>query len=292
MKLSILTQNVQGLNNPETLHRVRGYFFPLLPQTDILMLQEHKLRGDKATDLGKSIWPLATFFSIDALPAYGHEADEPGAGSGGVCIWVAPSIKHMVVSSGQDRSGRALWVRLSGLPGGDIAVLNIYAPNSPGERRVMWDELAATLPRDCRWVLGGDWNVVETRDDKSSEDGNILAGAERVNFHQLTTGLEVSDPFDRTSAIRFTWDNRRKDSKRVLARLDRIYTFTGSDGDPSQADYHIRGDNGHSDHLPVWRSMELKRQVDCPSLWKLKITTLTTRRSQRPSPPSGRRIPP
>lgn len=274
MKLSVLSQNVQGLNNPDTMNRVCGYFLPLLPQVDVLMLQEHKLRGNKVSDLGKAVWPLASFFSIDALPAYGHDVDEPGAGSGGICIWISPSIKHMVVSNGQDRSGRALWVRLSGLPGGDIAILNIYAPNSPSERRVLWDELAATLPHDCRWVLGGDWNVVESREDKSSVDGNVLAGTEWVSFQQLIGGLEVTDPFDRTSAIKYTWDNRRKDSKRVLARLDRIYAFVNPSGDPSQAEYHIRSDCGHSDHLPVWRSLELKKPVERPSMWKMNCRYL------------------
>lgn len=137
-----------------------------------------------------------------AVPAYGHETDEPGAGSGGISTWIAPSIKHMVESSGQDRSGRALWVRLSGIPGGDVSILNVYAPNSPSERRILWDELASILPRDCRWVLGGDWNVVEFPEDKSNSAGNILAGAERVSFHQLLVGLEVNDPFDRSSPLK------------------------------------------------------------------------------------------
>lgn len=155
MNLTLLSQNLQGLNNLDTLSKVQNYF-SLLHQIDILLLQEHKLRGDKTAALGKAMWPQAGFYAVDASPAYGHAAEDPGAGSGGICMWIAPSIKHLVQSFGQSRSGRAQWLRLSGVPRGDISVLNVYAPNFPNERRALWDELVSTLPQDCRWVMAGD----------------------------------------------------------------------------------------------------------------------------------------
>lgn len=208
MKLTLLSQNVQGLNNPEALNRVRNYFLPLLPQLDILNLQEHKLRGDKTAALGRAIWPLASFYSLNASPAYGHDSDQPRAGSGGLCTWVALAIKHLVTSTGQSCSCRAHWLRFTGVPGGDISILNVYAPNSSSERQTLWNELASVLPQDCRWILTGDWNVVERPSDKSTADSRILASAEKISFHQLLAGLEVSDSFDNSNAIRYTWDNK------------------------------------------------------------------------------------
>lgn len=77
MNLAMLSQNVQGLNNPDSLNRVRNYYLPLLPKLDILSFQEHKLRGDKTLSLGRTFWPLAGFFSTDVSPAYGHDALTP-----------------------------------------------------------------------------------------------------------------------------------------------------------------------------------------------------------------------
>lgn len=147
--------------------------------------------------------------------------------------------------------------------------LNAYAPNSPNARRELWDELASSLPQDCKWILGGDWNVVEDHRDKSNSEGYILTGAEKVSFQQLMAGLEVFDTFDRTSPIRYTWDNRRSGTQRVLARLDRYYTFAAPAGEPHAKEYAILGDSNHSDHLPVRCSIELKAQTKRPSPWKM-----------------------
>lgn len=219
--------------------------------------------------LGRTFWPRAGFFFQDASPAYGHNADEPSAGSGGICTWVAPNIKHLVKSTGHSRSGRAQWIRLSSIPGGDISILNVYAPNSSQSRRALWDELASVLPQDCRCILLGNWNVVESPSDKSNIDGRILSGVEKISFHELLASLEVSDSFNCPNNICYTWDNRRRDGRRLLARLDRFYTFEAPAGEPLKKDYFILSDCSHSDHLPVWCAMELKTQTKQPSSWKM-----------------------
>lgn len=269
MRLTMISQNVQGLNNSDALNRVRSYYQPLFPSLDILSLQEHKLRGDKIRSLRRSFWPRAGFYYQEASPAYGHDADEPGAGSGGICTWIAPHIKHLVQSSGHSRSGRAQWIRLSSIPGEDLSILNVYAPNSSRERKVLWDELAAVLPQDCRWVLLGDWNVVERASDKSNANGSVLSGGEKISFRQLLASLEVFDTFSDTNIIRFSWDNRRKDDRRSLARFDRFYTFEAPAGDPIKKEYCILSECSHSDHLPVRYSLELKTHEQRPFSWKM-----------------------
>jgi len=61
---------------------------------------------------------------------FGHGLGEAAVGKGGICIWIAPHIKHMVKNSGHTQYVRAQWVRLEGFPRGDIAMFNIYASNS------------------------------------------------------------------------------------------------------------------------------------------------------------------
>jgi hypothetical protein len=54
----------------------------------------------------------------------------------------------------------AQWIAFRGLPGGDLAVANIYAPNNSQDQTILWLELAQSLPTGPRWILVGDWNMV------------------------------------------------------------------------------------------------------------------------------------
>ena len=88
--------------------------------------------------------------------AYNNVSNEDGAGSGGICMWIAPKLTHLICDVGHTRSGNAQWIRLHGVPSMDLAILNIYAPHSFHERCLLWEELLTVLPRDCRWIFSGD----------------------------------------------------------------------------------------------------------------------------------------
>lgn len=123
----------------------------------------------------------------------------------------------------------------------------------------LWGELLVDLPKDCKWIMCGDWNFVERPEDKSSFCGKLVSPMERQAFTSLTSALNVADNFPNTSPLKFSWDNHRQDGARVLARLDRIYSFKEDGGQPNLlAEYFIKGDNNHSDHLPVWAKFLLK----------------------------------
>jgi exonuclease III len=251
MKVTIITQNLQGINNPSKVDIVSQYFQPLLSSVDVLCFQEHRLRGEGLAALKTKIWPRATFFGREATVGYRHGPGDVGASRGGVCLWVAPQISHLVLASGQSHCNRAQWIRLHGTPGGDIAILNIYASTEVRERIDLWGELLTSLPRGCRWFLAGDWNVVERKVDKSSSCGKIMSD-EGLLFQQLKLALKVEDTFPNSSPIKFSWDNKRRDGVRILARLDRIYSFQPVTAEAApMAEYYIRGDSNHFDHLPV-----------------------------------------
>ena len=228
MKITTLSQNVQGLNNQAKVDLVQDYFRRHLRETEIICFQELKLRGVKFQALHKLMWAGATFFGQEAQVAYNNDANEDGAGSGGIGMWVTPSMSHLIHSDGHSRGGNVQWVRFTGVPGQDISVLNIYAPHSSTERCALWGELLEVLPRDCRWILAGDWNFVERRVDKSSSRASSVTEIERRVFQELKEALQVEDSFPASSRLRYTWDSQHRDRSRVLARLDRIYTPTPS----------------------------------------------------------------
>jgi hypothetical protein len=114
----------------------------------------------------------------------------------------------------------------------------------------------------------GDFNFVERRIDKSSMCGKLIPDRERVVFSQLVAQLGVADDYPSTSPIKYSWDNKRHDGVRVLIRLDRIYTFQAvSPGVTPVAEYYIKGDSVHSDHLAVWCKILLAPEPRKPSAY-------------------------
>jgi exonuclease III len=257
MKLTIITQNSQGLNGDLAIDLLKNYYKNHLKDLEVLCIQEHKLRGRKLETLKGKFWPGAKCLAVEADVAYNNAANESGAGSGGVCMWIAPKLQHMISEVGQSRSGRAQWTRLSGVPGGDIAILNVYAPNQAQARCELWAELIDTLPKDCRWVFIGDWNFVEKSRDKSRNNNQTMSHEEKRLFEVLTRTCDVHDPFPQSNRIKYSWDNRRVGSSRTMARLDRIYSPKDLAQSVAVDEYSILGDCTLLDHLLVRRNLEL-----------------------------------
>lgn len=188
---------------------------------------------------------------------------------------MAPRLAHLVSATGYSRCGRALWVRLSDVQGTDVAILNVYASNSIGERCQLWQELIDTLPVDCKWILAGDWNFVSNQRDKTNECGRLVSGVEAGIFAQLLDLLQVQDTFPSSNRIRFNWDNRRRTGLRVLARLDRIYAFNSRGNASAVEEYFILGNSSHSDHLPVWCRITLQSEPKRKSTYKMNSLSLS-----------------
>jgi exonuclease III len=55
MKLTIISQNLQGLNDLVKVDAIRNYFRPLTLSVNIICVQEHKLRDDRLVALIDSI---------------------------------------------------------------------------------------------------------------------------------------------------------------------------------------------------------------------------------------------
>jgi hypothetical protein len=139
-------QNLQGLNDRAKVDIVKYYYRPLLFKVDIVCYQEHKLKGARLLLLKDAIWPKAGFYAQEATLGYRHTLGEVGVGKGGICMWVAPSVQHLVTSTGHSRCGRAQWARFSSILGGDINVINIYASTEATVRMELWEELIWVLP--------------------------------------------------------------------------------------------------------------------------------------------------
>ncbi|KAG0594798.1 hypothetical protein M758_UG110700 [Ceratodon purpureus] len=155
MNLNLMTLNARGLNDPGKIDKLRLYMGSTKPTIDVLLVQEHKLRGQKAAELGRLIDRNAIFFYNEAEPGYGELDGIEGASKGGTAILINQRWSFQILASGSLFWGRALWVIFKDHPRGYLGVLNVYAPNDQSERRSFWQTLQEAIPRDVRWILGG-----------------------------------------------------------------------------------------------------------------------------------------
>ena len=210
------------------------------------------MRGEKASNLGRQLLPSGKCWTLDAEAGY-NITGQDGAGKGGICTILHRKLAPLVSSQGSIIHNRAFWVRLSGLPGGDLGILNVYAPNSSKDRLTLWQELVTRLPSACRWLVNGDFNMTETPQDKSTFCSKVMSQGETLAWKAFKSGLHLSDTFNHNGKLKFSWDNKRRDGCRILGRLDRHYISSPPGPAPqlSTRNYIIRGDCPASDHLPV-----------------------------------------
>jgi len=124
MKLKILFQNVRGLNDPSAIDNLRNYI--QRDPVDILFIQEHKLRGSSALNIGKMLWKRATSLVTEA--EQGYTATGGSAGKGGLLTLVSPKWSNLISQSGSILGGKAQWFIFSKIQGGDLGFIHVYAP--------------------------------------------------------------------------------------------------------------------------------------------------------------------
>ena len=88
-----------------------------------------------------------------------------------------------------------MWIILKGLSGGDLGLLNIYAPNDSSDRIPLWDSVRESLPQSCCWIFGGDFNMVESLADKSSSCTRIVCDSERRYLNFAANSRRLNAPF-------------------------------------------------------------------------------------------------
>lgn len=145
MNLKILFHNVRGLNDLSAIDNLCNYSQRNL--VDILFLQEHKLQGVGATNLAGTLWKRALTYVTDAES--GYTRDGSLADKGGIATLISPRWCKLISSLGSLQGGRAQWCILSKIPGVDLGFLNLYAPNDPHARWLLWESLARELPTSC-----------------------------------------------------------------------------------------------------------------------------------------------
>jgi hypothetical protein len=171
------------------------------------MLQEHKLRGKTLENLGSRLMPGCASWVLEAAPGERSWLNPNAAGKGGVRILLANKYARLVTATGSLYEDRVVWIKLEGVEGGNVGLACVYAPNIPTERRHLWHILVDSLPKDCEWSIGGDFNMTERPEDKSHDCGRAISELERFTWRELLNSLQVEDKYLYQGGPRFSWDN-------------------------------------------------------------------------------------
>ena len=83
MKRNIITHNIQGLNDLERIARERCFIKSLTPKVEVVMIQEHKLRGKSMENLGNKLMPGCASWVLEAAPGERSWLNPNAAGKGG-----------------------------------------------------------------------------------------------------------------------------------------------------------------------------------------------------------------
>lgn len=102
---------------------------------------------------------------------------------------------------------RVVWNKLEGIEGGNISITYIYAPNILTGRRHLWHIMVDALPKDCEWIFGGDFNMIERPQDKSNDCGRGISDPEIFTWNELLNAFRIKDTFVHQGGPRFSWNN-------------------------------------------------------------------------------------
>ncbi|XP_058746695.1 uncharacterized protein LOC131619638 [Vicia villosa] len=134
-------------------------------------------------------------------------------------------------------------VRWKGL---QINLVNIYAPGSTSDRRVLWSELLVlgAASSDVLWCLGGDFNEVTAREERLG--GGINSSRRGMEeFRDFIGSMGVEDiP---CVGGKFTWF---KDNGKSMSRIDRFLVSKSLLDVWGVVDLRI-GKRDISDHTPI-----------------------------------------
>jgi len=76
----MLSYNIRGLNMDGEVHKLGNYVRGLVSHVDFICLQEHKLHKDRATRIGKQIWPRAHMWMVEAKESYSSKLQQGTVG--------------------------------------------------------------------------------------------------------------------------------------------------------------------------------------------------------------------
>lgn len=286
--LSTLSYNVRGLASRQRRVNAHLLLASVRARPDVICLQEHKLRAWRLHRIKKEVWPAAHWNCAPAAEGV-HAARNPGveAGRGDVALCVSIELSNYITNEGISLCNRAAWICCSHLIWGRIGFIGVCGPNSTEERIVLWRFLIFNLDPSYRWMMLGDFNLIDATSDQWGGTLNTVAGQERGAWAQLLRKFQFKDTFSpRNGHLKFSWDSLQvhrhnpvnsslPPNHRTLRRIDRIYWAKSNTGPTIECSSTILPGFAFSDHAPVWANLKVGRPERRPSRFRMNTSHFT-----------------
>ncbi|XP_059066391.1 uncharacterized protein LOC131857706 [Cryptomeria japonica] len=210
--MNYISWNIRGLESPDRKYVIKKYL-DSHPNLDFLMLQEIK-----AVDF--TLHNNLVFLWKDAVKYHTLHS----RGRGGVALLVSPKWSNYITNHGISPCNRAVWVTINH-NNNCFGICSVYASNAWNERISLWDWIN-DLP-DLPWIVGGDFNMVESQIDKEGGLPFTWKDREKLHWDRMKRNKLFFDPLagnkDLSPGIWHTWCNFQQGDNRTYSRLDRFY---------------------------------------------------------------------
>lgn len=125
MKLHILTHNIRGRNNPESILKERRLINSLVPKMGVIMVQEHKLRGRLPENLGSRLMIGCSSWILEEAPRKRSWLNPNATCKIRVGVIFSSKNAKLPTMHGSFYENRIVWVKLEGIEG-EISNLHVY----------------------------------------------------------------------------------------------------------------------------------------------------------------------
>ena len=181
-----MTFNCKGLTHPARAKAIHTWLRDLSINLDFLCLNEVKT----------SAFLLDSHLKIVNKNFSWITSSHP-AGRGGVCLDLNDSMQKALIKSIR----RVSWVAAILGPPFNFTVAAVYAPTSSRERSLLWADLQVI---SGPVILTGDFNMVNSLEDRWNRLGKTISGEEASAWHALAVHLDL---IDISTNCGMTWAN-------------------------------------------------------------------------------------
>lgn len=195
-QLNIASLNVQnfgrGAAGARKRRDIRDFFRHTIPRPDILLIQEHKFSLQECKQKVRSL----DFLRGNAFWNEAQYSAAKDSFKGGTGIVISPKISTMLVDHETIVPGHAQFITIQFTKELKVGILNIYAHNYTSSRARLWNTIRHYNLPEAEWILGGDFNMIESLDDK--QGGVETTGRGEQEFRawtQLLIHLRLQDHF-------------------------------------------------------------------------------------------------
>ena len=260
MKWNLITHNIRDLNDPENITKERCFLNSLTPRIDVVMIQKHKLRGMTLENLGSRLMPGYASWILEAALGERSWLNPNAAGKWEVGIIIVHKYAKLVMAHIALYNNSVVWIKLEGIERKNIGFACVYATNIPTKKMHLLHIMVELLPKDCEWIIGGDFNMTEKIQYNSNDCGRAISDLERLTWNGLLNAFQLHDTYVYQEGPKLSWHNGQKDHTCRLARLDRFYTPTQSRLGVKHTTYFIHEYLVGSDHFPVQMEVYVREE--------------------------------